>query len=392
MDNTDILIAGGGIAGLSAAARLGTDGHRVTLVDPAPPVISGHGDLRTTAFFQPAIATLDHAGAWQGMADAGAPLRVMRIIDAGGVAREVRETADFTPQSTGHDVFGWNIPNVAARESLLARLAEIPSVRLLHSARVEGWVSRLDHAIVRLSDGTSLSARLVVAADGRDSTLRELAGLPWRRWDYGQSALVFAVTHPNPHDGVSTEIHRTGGPLTLVPMPDQEGRPSSSVVWLVPSARVAELMALDDAELGAVLTGETMDLYGPLEIAGPRAVWPMISQVALRLTARRLVLVAETAHVMPPIGAQGLNTSLHDIETLARLVDGADDPGADDLLATYQRRILPRTLARVAGIDLLNRAAQAEAQPIRDLRRLGLSAISHVPFLNRLAVRAGMGI
>jgi len=392
MDSTDILIAGGGIAGLSAAARLGTDGHRVTLVDPAPAVVAGHGDLRTTAFFQPAIATLEHAGAWQGMADAGAPLRVMRIIDAGGAAREVRETADFTPRATGHDAFGWNIPNTAAREALLARLAEIPSVRLMHGVRVEGYTSRLDHAIVRLSDGSPICARLVIAADGRDSTLRELASLPWRRWDYGQSALVFAVAHPDPHDGVSTEVHRTGGPLTLVPMPDHEGRPSSSVVWLVPAARAAELMALDDPALGAVLTEETMDLHGPLAINSPRAVWPMISQVALRLTARRLVLVAETAHVMPPIGAQGLNTSLHDIETLARLIEGAADPGADDPLASYQRRILPRTLARVAGIDLLNRAAQAEAQPIRDLRRLGLSAISRVPFLNRLAVRAGMGV
>ncbi|MEL6999426.1 MAG: FAD-dependent monooxygenase, partial [Pseudomonadota bacterium] len=118
---------------------------------------------------------------------------------------------------------------------------------------------------------------------------------------------------------------------------------------------------------------------------------PMISQVATRLVSDRLALVAEAAHVMPPIGAQGLNTSLHDVETLAGLVHGAPDPGDRSLLAGYERRILPRTLARVGGIDILNRAAMAEFQPFRDLRRAGLTAIARIPALRRFAIRSGMG-
>ena len=163
-----------------------------------------------------------------------------------------------------------------------------------------------------------VAAKLVVAADGRDSTLRRLAGIGCRRWGYGQKALVFAVTHPDPHGGVSTEIHRTGGPLTLVPMPDHDGRPCSSVVWMVPGPRANALAALDDAGLGAELTAETMGLFGPLRIVSPRAVWPIVAQLAHRLVAQRLALIAEAAHVVPPIGAQGLNMSLADIETLAR--------------------------------------------------------------------------
>ena len=391
MEKTDILIAGGGIAGLSAAARLGTEGYSVVLVDPSALTESDADDLRTTAFLQPAISTLTTAGAWPAMRTHGAELRVMRIVDAGGVERAPRESVDFKGDETGHESFGWNIPNAAARAALLATLADMPNVRLYPKTRIAGYVPRLDHAILRNDDGAMFAAKLVVAADGRDSELRRIAGIRHHRWDYGQQALVFAVTHAAPHRGVSTEIHRTGGPLTLVPMPDYEGRACSSVVWMTPGRRAAELMEHDDASLSAELTAETMGLFGPLAIVGSRARWPIVSQVALRLRADRLVLIAEAAHVMPPIGAQGLNTSLHDVETLASLLSGTSDPGSDELLQRFERRILPRTLARTAGIDVLNRAAIAEPQPLRDLRRAGLKAIASIPPLRKLAIRTGMG-
>ncbi|MEM9063143.1 MAG: FAD-dependent monooxygenase [Pseudomonadota bacterium] len=391
MTETEIFIGGGGIAGLSAAARLGADGRRVMLADPAPAVLSDRGDLRTTAYLQPAVETLTRAGAWTAMQSHGAELRTMRIVDAGGVERAPRETVDFRGDETGFGAFGWNVPNAPARTALLETLASMPNVELWHERRVTGFLARDREALVRLDNGAQIRAKLVVAADGRDSTLRENAGLRAPRWAYGQKALVFAVTHGRPHDGVSTEIHRTGGPLTLVPMPDLESKPCSSVVWMVPGARAAELSRMDDGQLGAELTAETMGLFGALTLAGPRAVWPIISQMAMRLVSDRLALVAEAAHVMPPIGAQGLNTSLHDIETLAKLTEGADDPGARDLLARYERRILPRTLTRVGGVDILNRAAMAEFQPLRDLRRVGLNAISRFPPLRRFAIRTGLG-
>ena len=174
-------------------------------------------------------------------------------------------------------------------------------------------------------------------------------------------------------------------------MPDQDGRPCSSVVWMVPGARATALAALDDARLATELTAETMGLFGPLRLAGSRAVWPIMSQVALRLAGPRLALIAEAAHVVPPIGAQGLNMSLADIEQLAQVIETAPDPGAPDLLARYQRRQMPRILARVAGVDMLNRAARAESQPIRELRHLGLAAIDLIPPLRRLAIRTGLG-
>jgi len=393
--DTDILVAGGGIAGLTATARLAAAGFDVTCVDPAPAGTPGT-DQRTTAFLEPAVATLERAGAWAAMAPGAEALWTMRLVDAGGRAREVRETADFEAREMMDRPFGWNVPNIAVREALLARLAALPGARLVDGQTVAGLVTRRTEALARLSGGGQVRARLVLAADGRDSGLRTGAGIGVRRWHYGQKALVFAVTHPHPHNGVSTEIHRTGGPLTLVPMPDRDGRPCSSVVWMAPGPRAAGLHALDDAALGAELTVETMNLFGPLEVTGPRALWPIIGQIAARLDGQRLALVAEAAHVIPPIGAQGLNMSLADIETLARLVEDAraagQDIGAPSLLAAYQRRRYPEMAARVAGVDLLNRAAQAEAQPLRDLRRAGLKAIHDVAPLRRLAMRWGLGV
>jgi 2-octaprenyl-6-methoxyphenol hydroxylase len=139
-----------------------------------------------------------------------------------------------------------------------------------------------------------------------------------------------------------------------------------------------------------------MNLFGPLEVTGPRALWPIIGQIAARLDGQRLALVAEAAHVVAPIGAQGLNMSLADIETLARLAEEARaagrDIGAPDVLGAYQRQRYPEMVARVAGIDLLNRAAQAEPQPLRDLRRAGLKAIHDIRPLRRLAMRLGLGV
>lgn len=393
--DTEIVIAGAGLAGLAAACRLGAEGRRVAIVDPAPetqgPESRAAEDLRTTAYLAPGVATLTRGGVWQAMAADAAPLHTMRLVDAGGAERVPRTTADFRSQDIHTGPFGWNLANGPARAALRDRVAELETVQLIAGVHVTGWLGRSTETVIRLSDGRQISARLAIAADGRDSALRRLAGISARRWGYGQRALVFAVTHDAPHNGVSTEIHRTGGPLTLVPMPNRDGHPASSVVWMVPNARAARLMALSDAELGAELTAETMGLMGPLIIAGPRAAWPIMSQLAFKLCARRLALIAEAAHVIPPIGAQGLNMSLADIEALASLSAGKDDPGSEAVLAGYQRTRWPDMAARVAGVDLLNRAALAEAQPLRDLRRLGLEALHRITPLRQFAMRAGLG-
>ncbi|TVQ58964.1 MAG: FAD-dependent oxidoreductase [Rhodobacteraceae bacterium] len=398
MEQIDILVVGGGVAGLAAAARFAADGASVIVADRAPPqpvsAEADGADLRTTAFLHPAVETFRKAGAWDGMGPDAEALWVMRILDAGGRRNRARETADFEAAEMGDRPFGWNVPNVAARRALTARLAEL-GAPLRAPAGLETLTLRDDAAFARLSDGSLIRAALVVGADGRDSGVRTLAGIGVRRWRYGQKALVFAVAHPRPHGGVSTEIHRSGGPFTLVPMPDRDGRHMSSIVWMERTAEADRLMALDEAAFEAALNERSLDVLGRLEVIGRKQAWPIVGQIADRMAARRVALMAEAVHVIPPIGAQGLNMSLADLEDLAQRVADARAQGRDiggrEVVEGYQRRRWPETAARVAGVDALNRAARAEAPIVRDLRRFGLAVTHRLPFARRMAMKIGMG-
>ncbi|MGB3556372.1 MAG: FAD-dependent monooxygenase, partial [Jannaschia sp.] len=206
----------------------------------------------------------------------------------------------------------------------------------------------------------------------------------------GQTAIVFAVTHDAPHDNISTEIHREGGPFTLVPLPDRDGRHRSAIVWMDTDAEQARRMDLDDDSFGAEAEDRSGGLMGPLTLSSRRAAWPIMSRLADRLTARRLALAAEAAHAMPPIGAQGLNTSLHDIAAIRDLV-AEKGVGTPAMLAAYQRRRWPDIAARMAGIDLLNRTSIAGQAPVQALRAWGVGAIHDVAPLRRILMRAGLG-
>ncbi|NNU80937.1 UbiH/UbiF family hydroxylase [Halovulum dunhuangense] len=395
---TDIVIAGGGIAGLTATAIFAAAGFRTICVEPSAPVTTAGAegaDLRSTAFLEPAIALFDEAGLWDRFAPHATDLRVMRLADAGGAEPGIREVADFDAAEIGQARFGVNLPNWLIRREILAHLEAQPLATLLTGAKVARYTPRTREAIVTLSDGRQIRAALALAADGRDSFLRQAVGIEARRWDYGQRAMVFAVSHPLPHQNVSTEIHRTGGPFTLVPLPDQDGVPHSAVVWMETGPEAARLAALDDAGFEAALNERSCGVLGPLALASRRVSWPIISQIAARLDGPRLALVAEAAHVIPPIGAQGLNMSLADIRALRDLCVAARDRGADigapDLLARYNRARHADIAARVTGVDVLNRAAMAEAQGLRDLRRAGLRALYGAVPVRRVAMRAGLG-
>jgi 2-octaprenyl-6-methoxyphenol hydroxylase len=395
MTETDVLVSGGGVAGLTAAAAFGSAGFRVVIVDPAPPVTAAEdpgADLRTTALLQPARALLARAGLWDRLLPQAAPLAVMRIAEAGGDGT-LSVTRDFRAADISDAPFGWNFPNWLLRRETVARLAELPNVDFRPGEGTAQVVTREGEARVRLASGAQVTARLLVAADGRDSPVRRALGIAVRTARYGQTALSFAVTHPLPHQGVSTEIHRQGGPFTLVPLPDRDGLPASAVVWMERAPEAARLLALPEAAFSAEASARSCHALGPLTLASRRAVWPMIAQAALRLTAERTALIAEAAHVVPPIGAQGLNMSLADITALLDLA--VADPqalGTPAMLQRYQARRLPDILARVAGIDALNRASMAGGPVWRGVRSRAMAALHDVTPLRRGLMRLGLGL
>jgi 2-octaprenyl-6-methoxyphenol hydroxylase len=395
--SADVLVAGGGVAGLAATAAFASAGFRVACVDPVAPVTAAEAegsDLRSTAFLMPALALLGRAGLRDRLAPFAAELRVMRIADAGGAEGVIREAADFVASEVGADFFGWNLPNWLLRREMVARLAELPEAELRAGVRVERVTPRSDAALVALSDGSQVRARLVIGADGRDSAVRRGLGIGARRWSYGQKALVFTVGHERPHEGVSTEIHRSGGPFTLVPLPDRDGTPQSAVVWMETGPHAAALAALPDEAFAEALAARGCGVLGRLRPTSRRRLWPIVSQIAHRLDGPRTALVAEAAHVVPPIGAQGLNMSLRDIATLLDLAVAARDAdiGARDLLGEYHRRRHGDLLVRVLAIDALNRAAMAGARPLRDLRLVALKLLHGVRPLRRQAMRLGLGV
>ena len=334
----DILISGGGIAGLTAAAAFGSAGFSVLCVDPAPPVTdreAAGADLRTTAFLQPARDFLDQCGIWARLDGHAMPLQVMRIIDAGGERPEPRVTRDFDAEDISERPFGWNLPNWLLRREISAHLHEMPGVDFRPGTGTTTLFTREASARVGLSDGSHATVRLVIAADGRNSPMRRAAGIGVKTTRFGQKALAFAVTHPIPHGNVSTEVHRTGGPFTLVPLPDLDGQPSSAVVWMEEGPKAEALFKLDTPDLETAMSERSCHILGPLKLASQRTLWPIIAQHAERLSSERLALVAEAAHVVPPIGAQGLNMSLADLACLRDLALARPEALGD-------RRGLPR--------------------------------------------------
>ena len=394
--STDILISGGGVAGLTAAAAFGAAGFSVICVDPTAPVTQGDAegaDLRTTAFLHPSIPVLQAAGLWARLEPYAAPLQIMRIVDAGGVTAEPRVIKDFNAADLSDLPFGWNLPNWLLRREMVARLADLSNVSFLPGIATTALLTRETQALVTLSNDQRVEARLVIAADGRGSTMREALGIAVKTIRYGQKALAFAVNHPIPHGNVSTEIHRSGGPFTLVPLPDRDGLPCSAVVWMETGPEFARLAALPVADFQAAMDTRSCQILGPLTLASRRSVWPIITQIADRMSGERVALMAEAAHVVPPIGAQGLNMSLADLTTLLELSQAdPENLGSAKMLDAYHRRRHFDVQARVAGIDALNRASMMGGQALRDLRAGGLNALYSIAPLRKTLMKVGIGL
>ena len=390
----DVVISGGGIAGMTAAAAFGSQGYSVLCVDPTPPIIAEAdpgSDLRSTAFLQPSVDILEKAGLWARFQAHAMPLQVMRIVDAGGEEPTPRVSHSFDASDISDQPFGWNLPNWLLKRECAARLAELPNVTFRPGIGTRRLTTRETGAMIGLTDGTTVEAQLLVAADGRNSPMRQALGIGVRTTRFGQKALAFAVTHSVPHENVSTEIHRSGGPFTFVPLPDKDGQPCSAIVWMETGPEIARLSALPQEVFEDEMNTRSCGLFGPLKLASRLTVWPIISQIAERFHGERTALMAEAAHVVPPIGAQGLNMSLAD---LAALIDLAtpETLGTPAMLSAYHRRRCPDVAMRVAGVGMLNRASMIHAQPLRDVRAKMLDMMYSASPVRRALMQMGIGV
>ena len=380
----DVAVVGGGPAGLAAAIAIAMSGAKVGLVARR----SLYADNRTTALLGGSIDFLQTLEVWPNCKDGAAELRIMRLVDDTGRlirAPEVR----FSCDEIGLDVFGYNIENrvlVSALEERATALANV--VRFDDEAAAVN--SGEDTVAIELTGGSSLSARLVVGADGRHSLCREAAGISVRRRELHQTALTFNVNHARPHRNVSTEFHTPHGPCVFVPLPGDR----SSVVWVSEPKEADRLMALSDEELSAAAELRSHSILGKMQVEPGRSRFALAVEQPARFANARIALVGEAAHVLPPIGAQGLNMGLRDAADLADIVRDAlaarEDPGSTDTLRRYASARRPDIMSRTFAIDLANRSLLSAFLPMQSLRAAGLHLIGSFGPLRRLAMREGL--
>ena len=391
---TDVFIAGAGLAGSIAALSYSKTGRNVIIADPFVYNDNALVDYRTTAYLQPSKLLLERLGIWETIEDIAMPLEVMKIIDSssGENRTKIKSQKEFKSAEISDLPFGWNVKNSLMRAALKSLIDNQSNCELITASSAIDLVCRDSIAYVKLSSGNTVKAKLVIAADGRNSILREKAGISVKTHSFGQKALAFAVTHSIPHKNISTEIHNSGGPFTLVPLPDNEGKPSSAIVWMENGEKAKNLMEMETKGFEREMTVRSCNILGPLKLASKRSLWPIISQIADRLHSQRLALIGETAHVVPPIGAQGLNMSLADIKVLSDLDQKYPGQlGSVETLKEYQKNRIFDIKQRVAGVSTLNQISISSNKLVQNIRSFGLENFFEIPAIKHSTMKLGMG-
>ena len=393
-EDFDVIVAGGGLAGKFASVILGVSGFRVACCEPGRRGSRSRFDRdnRVTALLGPARDILRKAAVWEHVRESVLPLASLRIIDSGEDPPQTCSVHDFNSSEIGKDCFGWTILNTALHTALDHQISELRSVTMIYGSAVDQIVPRRDIVHCRLASGKRICSRLLVAADGRNSAIREQAGIAIGRSVGNRSALSFNVDHEEPHAGVTTEYHGQGESVTFIPLPGAANLNASSVVWVLKGTMANELNRMSEHEFIMRLQRTTVGQLGPMHSAGRRMVWPVVSQMARRFDAERVVLIGETAHVLSPVGAQGLNTTLADIAALVDVTDkDMKDPGSRRVVAEYGRRRRPDVLMRIAATEALGLSATTDSAFIRRARTTGLRALNGQPQARRGLMKLGMG-
>jgi 2-octaprenyl-6-methoxyphenol hydroxylase len=374
-------VVGGGPAGLVCAIALKAAGVETLLIAP-----TAEPDHRTTALLVGSVTALETLGVWDACRPHAAPLSAIRIID--DTARLIRAPEVlFSAAEIGLEAFGSNIENrhlLAALEARAGTLA-IPRVRTAALA-----VTVDDQAVSIAHAGGTVRTQLAVGADGARSICRAAAGIGMKRRTYLQAALTLNLAHARPHHDTSTEFHTESGPFTLVPLPQRR----SSLVCVLRPEEAQSLAAQSDDALSHEVERRAHSLLGAMQVEPGRGFFPLAVETAEALAGGRIALIGEAAHVVPPIGAQGLNLGLRDAAAIAEIVAEARrdnrDPGEPAVLARYAAERRVDVASRTLAVDLLNRSLLTDFVPAQGFRGLSLYLADRIGPLRRTLMREGV--
>lgn len=396
-------VIGAGPVGATLAATLAAAGLPVAVVDsaPLPPMALPDFDGRAYAIALTSKRLLDAAGVWERLPAEPCGIRCIRVADGRPGEPASPLSLMFEASEVSDEPFGYMVEARSLRMALNAAMPGMPNLRVFAPATAE--VERqADGATVRLSTGEVLRARLVVAAEGRNSPLRRQAGIRATTLDYHQIGMVGAFAHELPHEGVALEQFLPNGPFAQLPLagPDRFGTAAyphaSAFVWADRTAIAKRMLALGDEAFGRELGRRLGPHLGRVKPIGRRWSYPLSALLVERWTDTRLALVGDAAHGVHPIAGQGLNLGFRDVAALAEEVIAAwnagGDPGAPAVLARYQARRRPDTLLMLTGMHALERLFGNDFAPVRIARRLGIAAVDRMPGLKRAFARQAMGL
>ena len=389
MDRADVIILGGGLVGLALAAALDSSGLSAIVIDPANPAgrMTQAFDGRTSAVSSSSKRMFDTIGISDHFPEPGCPIRRIEVadgLDPGGLA--------FDP-GDDEEPLGWMHENRHLRAALLARAEAGKNLWLMWQARPAS-VQRGEHGVtVRLEDGRVVGSPLLIAAEGRNSPMREAAGIRCARWKYDHSAIVSTLRHEKPHDHVAYEIFYPSGPFALLPMTDDADGHRSAIVWSVKADDAPGFLSLSDDDFAAEAEAAMGGFLGRIGLLAPRSTYPLGFHHAARITDHRMVLVGDAAHGMHPIAGQGVNVGYRDAAALAQvLVEGARlglDLGDQQLLSRYQRWRGLDTFMVSLATDSLTRIYGIPGKTASKVRRFGMGLINRIgPVKDRLMAEA----
>lgn len=388
----DVVVAGGGFAGLTLAIALRQAlGSSFSVIVADPALGKTHsGDLRASAIAAAARRLFETVGVWDEAARDAQPILDMAITDSrlNDAVRPVFLT--FGGEVVPGEPFAHMIENKPLVDALLAKARE-EGVEL-RATTVSEFENTAQRVAVQFGDGDMVSARLLIAADGARSSIRERCGIQSVGWDYGQSGIVTTVAHERDHNGRAEEHFLPAGPFAILPLKGNR----SSLVWTETAREAERIVALSDEEFHAELEKRFGLHLGDLQVVGPRRAYPLGMSVARTFIAERVALIGDAAHVIHPIAGQGLNLGLRDVAALAEaIVDAARlglDPGSATVLDRYQRWRRFDTMAMGVATDGLNRLFSNQSDVLRLMRDVGLGLVDRVPALKGLFIREAAGL
>jgi len=386
--NTDVLIIGGGFVGGTLACALEHFGFSSVVIEVGQPqqAVTLQFDGRASAISLTSRRLMQSVGLWEALEEHAAPMLDIRVSEAASPL-----FLHYDHRDVGEDPFGHMLENRFLRSALFHRMAELEAIHLLAPARLDRLERTEGGVEGYLTDGTCIRARLVVAADGRNSPTRETAGIRTTGWRYGQTAIVCTVEHELPHHSVAHEHFLPAGPFAILPLHGNR----ASVVWTERESIAPSIMSLSDEDFLSELRRRFGDFLGHLDVIGPRFSYPLSLQYAERSVDRRLALVGDAVHAMHPIAGQGLNMGLRDVAALADTLADArlkgEDLGSARVLGRYARARRFDNMVMLAATDGLNRLFSNQIAPLRLARDLGLAAVNRMPALKRVFMRHAMG-